>query len=54
MVLIPATSTETRDAIEALLMLGDMPAVGNNQPQDNDNAALVPIARASKPSKSQK
>ena len=42
-VLTPATSTETREAIEALLMLGDMPTVENNLLQADDNALLVPI-----------
>ena len=38
--LTPATSAETKDAIEALLMLGDMPPLENNP---DDNASLVPI-----------
>ena len=38
--LTPATSAETKDAIEALLMLGDMPALENNP---DDNASLLPI-----------
>ena len=42
-VLTPATSTETREAIEALLMLGDMPTVENNPLPADDNALLVPI-----------
>ena len=42
-VLTPATSTETREAIEALLMLGDMPTVENNLLPADDNALLVPI-----------
>ena len=42
-VLTPAMSTETREAIEALLMLGDMPTVENNPLPADDNALLVPI-----------
>ena len=42
-VLTPATSTETKKAIEALLMLGDMPTMENNPVPDDDNAFLVPI-----------
>ena len=38
--LTPAMSAETKDAIEALLMLGDMPTLENNP---DDNASLVPI-----------
>ena len=38
--LTPATSAETKEAIEALLMLGDMPTMENNP---DDNASLVPI-----------
>ena len=38
--LTPATSTETKEAIEALLMLGDMPILENNP---DDNASLVQI-----------
>ena len=34
---------ETREAIEALLMLGDMPTVENNPLPADDNALLVPI-----------
>ena len=41
--LTPATSAKTKDAIEALLMLGDMPALENNP---DDNASLVPIKGA--------
>ena len=41
--LTPATSAETQEAIEALLMLGDMPTLENNP---NDNASLVPITGA--------
>ena len=36
-------SMETREAIEALLMLGDMPTVENNPLPADDNALLVPI-----------
>ena len=39
-------STETKEAIEALLMLGDMPTVENNPLPDDDNALLVPITGA--------
>ena len=42
-VLTQATSMETREAIEALLMLGDMPTVENNPLPADDNALLVPI-----------
>ena len=42
-VLTPETSTETKEAIEALLMLGDMPTMENNPLPDDDNAFLVPI-----------
>ena len=42
-VLNPVTSTETKEAIEALLMLGDMPTMENNPLPDDDNAILVPI-----------
>ena len=42
-VLTPAMSMETREAIEALLMLGDMPTVENNPLPADDNALLVPI-----------
>ena len=42
-VLTPATSTKTKEAIEALLMLGDMPTMENNPLPDDDNAFLVPI-----------
>ena len=42
-VLTPVTSMETREAIEALLMLGDMPTVENNPLPADDNALLVPI-----------
>ena len=38
--LTPVTSAETKEAIEALLMLGDMPTLENNP---DDNASLVPI-----------
>ena len=41
--LTPATSKETREAIEALLMLGDMPTVENNPLPADENALLVPI-----------
>ena len=41
--LTPATSTETKEAIEALLILGDMPTMENNPSPDDDNAFLVPI-----------
>ena len=37
-VLTPAMSTETREAIEALLMLGDMPNVESNPLPADDNA----------------
>ena len=42
-VLTPATSTETKEAIEALLMLGNLPTMENNPLPDDDNAILVPI-----------
>ena len=42
-VLTPVTCTETKEAIEALLMLGDMPTMENNPLPDDDNAFLVPI-----------
>ena len=42
-VLTPVTSTETKEAIEALLMLGDMQTMENNPLPDDDNALLVPI-----------
>ena len=42
-VLTPATSTKTKEAIEALLMLGDMPTMENHPIPDDDNALLVPI-----------
>ena len=42
-VLTPGMSTETKEAIEALLMLGDMPTMENNPLPDDDNAILVPI-----------
>ena len=42
-VLTPATSSETRDAIEALLMLGYVPITDNRQLPEDDNALLVPI-----------
>ena len=32
-----------REAIEALLMLGDLPNVENNPLPDDDNALLVPL-----------
>ena len=41
--LTPATSAETQEAIEALLMLGVMPTLENNP---GDNASLVPITGA--------
>ena len=41
--LTPATSSETRDAIEALLMLGDVPITDKPQLPEDDNAMLVPI-----------
>ena len=40
-VLTPATSTETQEAIEALLMLGDLSNAENNPLPNNDNALLV-------------
>ena len=46
-VLIPATSTKTKEAIEALLMLGDMPTMENNPVPDDDNSFLVPITGVS-------
>ena len=45
--LTPATSAETRDAIDALLLLGEMPPV--NETPDDDNAMLVPIVRYNVP-----
>ena len=42
-VLTPAMSTKTKEAIEALLMLGDMPTMENNPVPNDDNAFLVPI-----------
>ena len=42
-VLTPATSAETRDAIDALLLLGELPPTGTNPTPDDDNALLVPI-----------
>ena len=42
-VLTPATSTETKEAIEALLMLGNLPTMEINPLPDDDNAILVPI-----------
>ena len=41
--LTPATSAKTKEAIEALLMLGDMLTLENNP---DDNASLVPITGA--------
>ena len=41
--LTPATSSETHDAIEALLMLGDVPITDKPQLPEDDNAMLVPI-----------
>ena len=41
--LTPATSAETQEAIEALLMLGDMPTLENIP---GDNASLVPVTGA--------
>ena len=38
--LTPVTAAETKDAIEALLMLADIPALENNP---DDNASIVPI-----------
>ena len=40
---IPVTPTETREAIETLLMLGDMPTVENNPLPAEDNALFVLI-----------
>ena len=46
-VLTPAMSTETRDAIDALLMLGELSTTDKKtQPPDDDNAILVPILGA--------
>ena len=45
-VLTPATSNETRDAIEALLMLGNLPITDNIQSPEDDNELLVPILGA--------
>ena len=45
-VLTPATSSETREAIEALLMLGELPVTDKPQVPDDDNALLVPITGA--------
>ena len=42
-VLTPATSSKTRDTIEALLMLVDLPVTDSNQPLEDDNVLLVPI-----------
>ena len=41
MLLTPATTTETRDAIEALLLLSELPPI--NQVPDDDNSVLVPV-----------
>ena len=41
--LTPAISNETREVIEVLLMLGDMPVMEKTQLPDDDNAVLVPI-----------
>ena len=41
--LTPATSAETQEAIEALLMFGDVPNLENNP---GDNTSLVPITGA--------
>ena len=40
-VLTPATTTKTREAIEALLLLSELPQI--NQVPDDDNSVLVPI-----------
>ena len=45
-VLTPAMSTKTRDAIDALLMLGELSTTDKTQPPDDDNAILVPILGA--------
>ena len=42
--LTPATSSEIRDAIEALLMLGDRSITDKTQSPEDDNALLVPIS----------
>ena len=39
--LTPATTTETRDAIEALLLLSELPPI--NQVPGDDNSVLVPV-----------
>ena len=41
--LTPAMSAKMKEAIEALLMLGDLPTVENNPLPADDNALLVPI-----------
>ena len=45
-VLTPTSLTETRDAIEAPLMLGDVPILDNRELPENDNELLVPILGA--------
>ena len=44
-----ATSSEIRDAIEALLMLGEVPITNKTQLQDDDNALLVLITGSGLP-----
>ena len=53
MVLTPAMSNKTRDAIEALLMLGDLPTGGNNPLHVDDSILLVPITGATVPTENQ-
>ena len=50
-ILTLATSSKTREAIEALLMLGNIPSTDNSQTHEDDNALLVPITGAVKGSK---
>ena len=42
-ILMPATSAETRDAIDTLLLLGELPMPSMSQTTGDDNALLVPI-----------
>ena len=48
-VLTPTTSAETRHAIDALLLLGELPPTGTNPTPDDNNSLLVPILGHNEP-----